>query len=234
MAGKNVLGGELAVCSDDPKTGFYRDGCCHTGPDDTGLHIVCAEVTDEFLEFSAARGNDLVTPNELFGFPGLRAGDTSYDLKVKMDTIVFPSVEFADTPLRDVLEFLTVRSAELDTVETDPAKKGVSLLVKAPGETADNVRINLKLSNIPLSEILRYVGEQAGLRIRVEPYAIALVPLTDLSENLVTRSYRVPPTFLVGGSMESGAGGVTDPFAPPAAEDTSALAPKLSNTYSPE
>lgn len=73
--GKNVLGGDLASCSTDPMTGFYRDGCCCTGPDDIGLHIVCVEVTADFLRFSVARGNDLVTPNPAYGFPGLVPGN---------------------------------------------------------------------------------------------------------------------------------------------------------------
>ncbi len=72
---KNVLGSELEVCSFAPLTGFYRDGCCNTGREDVGLHVVCVEVTDSFLEFSAARGNDLSTPMPEYGFPGLRAGD---------------------------------------------------------------------------------------------------------------------------------------------------------------
>jgi len=71
----NVLGTELATCSTSPVTGFYRDGCCNTGKEDVGLHLVCVEMTDEFLEFSAARGNDLSTPNPPFGFPGLQPGD---------------------------------------------------------------------------------------------------------------------------------------------------------------
>ena len=72
---KNVLGGELEMCSTDPMTGFYRDGCCRTGADDVGLHLVCIEATDEFLAFSKARGNDLSTPNPLYHFPGLHSGD---------------------------------------------------------------------------------------------------------------------------------------------------------------
>lgn len=76
MAGaKNVLGEELELCGTSPLTGFYRDGCCNTGAGDAGLHLVCAEMTDEFLAFSVARGNDLVTPMPEFGFPGLTAGD---------------------------------------------------------------------------------------------------------------------------------------------------------------
>lgn len=72
---KNVLGGELGVCCTSPLTGFYRDGYCRTGANDVGRHTVCAVVTEEFLEFSVAAGNDLVTPHPEWGFPGLKAGD---------------------------------------------------------------------------------------------------------------------------------------------------------------
>jgi len=72
---KNVLGSELETCCTDPMTGFYRDGCCRTGPDDLGLHLVCIEANEEFLEFSKSRGNDLSTPNPLYQFPGLEPGD---------------------------------------------------------------------------------------------------------------------------------------------------------------
>ncbi len=72
---KNVLGGALETCGTDPMTGFYRDGCCHTGPDDIGVHTVCAVVTEDFLDFTASRGNDLSTPRPEFGFAGLKPGD---------------------------------------------------------------------------------------------------------------------------------------------------------------
>lgn len=72
---KNVLGTELKSCCTDPVTGFYRDGFCNTGPEDAGLHIVCIRATKEFLEFSYSRGNDLSTPHEEWGFPGLKPGD---------------------------------------------------------------------------------------------------------------------------------------------------------------
>ena len=71
----NVLGEPLANCSIAPLTGFYRDGCCRTGPDDLGSHVVCIQATAEFLEFSKSRGNDLSTPVDDFGFPGLKPGD---------------------------------------------------------------------------------------------------------------------------------------------------------------
>lgn len=71
----NVLGGKLQPCAFDPMTGFFRDGCCNTGPADRGVHSVCARMTAEFLAFSRASGNDLSTPRPEFGFPGLRPGD---------------------------------------------------------------------------------------------------------------------------------------------------------------
>jgi uncharacterized protein len=72
---KNVLGDELQCCCTSPKTGFYRDGYCQTGPMDYGSHTVCAQVTQDFLEFSRSRGNDLITPIPDYEFPGLRPGD---------------------------------------------------------------------------------------------------------------------------------------------------------------
>ena len=71
----NVLGEPLESCSLDPVTGWYRNGCCETGGDDTGVHTVCAIMTDDFLEFSKAAGNDLSTPMPQYGFAGLKAGD---------------------------------------------------------------------------------------------------------------------------------------------------------------
>lgn len=71
----NILGEPLEPCSTDPMTGFFRDGCCATAATDRGLHTVCAEVTDAFLEFSKAHGNDLSTPRPEYRFPGLKAGD---------------------------------------------------------------------------------------------------------------------------------------------------------------
>ena len=73
--GLNILGGELEPCSYDPLTGFYRDGCCNTGAEDAGVHVVCAVMTEEFLAFSMSVGNDLSTPHPEYGFAGLQPGD---------------------------------------------------------------------------------------------------------------------------------------------------------------
>jgi len=75
MSERNVLGGELALHCQSPKTGFFRDGYCRTGEDDTGSHVVAAIVTQDFLTFTYLRGNDLQAPRPMYDFPGLKAGD---------------------------------------------------------------------------------------------------------------------------------------------------------------
>jgi uncharacterized protein len=74
-AARNVLGEPLEICSIQPMTGFYRDGCCNTGREDVGSHTICVVMTSAFLDFSKSRGNDLSTPVPEFGFPGLKPGD---------------------------------------------------------------------------------------------------------------------------------------------------------------
>ena len=74
-AERNVLGGELEPCGTDPMTGFFRDGCCNTGPEDRGSHTICAVVTEEFLAHQRSIGNDLITPMPEYAFPGLVPGD---------------------------------------------------------------------------------------------------------------------------------------------------------------
>lgn len=108
---KNIFGEPLKECSDDPVTGFYRDGCCHTGPEDKGRHLVCAIMTEEFLEFSKARGNDLSTPMPRFNFPGLKAGDRwclcALRWKEAFDEGVAPRVDLEATNEK-VLNYLTM------------------------------------------------------------------------------------------------------------------------------
>jgi uncharacterized protein (DUF2237 family) len=101
QAALNVLGEPLAPCSLDPVTGFYRDGCCNTDYDDTGIHTVCVRVTAKFLAFSKQRGNDLSTPMPEFGFPGLKPGDQwclcAGRWKEALDADAAPSVVLAAT-----------------------------------------------------------------------------------------------------------------------------------------
>ena len=76
LSQKNVLGEKLETCSNDPVTGWFRDGCCNTDKFDRGIHTVCAKVTTKFLEWSKKAGNDLITPHPEFNFPGLKDGDS--------------------------------------------------------------------------------------------------------------------------------------------------------------
>lgn len=124
---KNVLGQPLQSCSTDPVTGWYRNGCCDTGPGDYGVHVVCAEMTAEFLAFSKAHGNDLSTPIPEYEFPGLKPGDRwclcvqrwkeAYDAgvapRVALDATHMSALEFAS------LEELQAYAIEDDVVDDD-------------------------------------------------------------------------------------------------------------------
>jgi len=117
---RNVLGGPLATCCTAPMTGFYRDGNCHTGPQDLGTHVVCAQVTREFLEFSVARGNNLVTPVPQFHFPGLNPGDKwclgVARWKEALDAGVAPLVVLAATHEK-ALEFVSLADLKRHAVD---------------------------------------------------------------------------------------------------------------------
>jgi len=117
---KNVLGGPLETCSADPMTGFYRDGCCNTGASDQGLHLVCSEMTNEFLAFSKARGNDLSTPNTMFDFKGLSAGDRwclcVERWKEALEAGMAPRVVLAATHI-SALEFVDLEDLEAHAID---------------------------------------------------------------------------------------------------------------------
>jgi len=119
---RNVLGTELKLCGLKPLTGFFRDGCCNTGADDTGLHLVCTLVTAEFLEFSSARGNDLSTPVPAFQFPGLKPGDkwclcvTRW--KEALDAGAAPLVDLEATHI-STLEFVNLSDLRAHAIPAD-------------------------------------------------------------------------------------------------------------------
>ncbi len=111
----NVLGTELVPCSYDPLTGYFRDGCCRTDMHDLGSHVVCAKVTDEFLEFSRSRGNDLSTPRPEYRFAGLKDGDRwclcALRWKEALAAGVAPTVVLECTHAR-ALEFVTLEQLQ--------------------------------------------------------------------------------------------------------------------------
>jgi len=122
----NVLGGELETCGTEPLTGFYRDGCCSTGPEDLGSHTICAVVTAEFLDHQRRIGNDLSTPRPEFRFPGLVPGDrwcvTAHNwLRAHQDGAAAPVVLAATNSAVLPIVPLTVLSDYAVDVPTDPS-----------------------------------------------------------------------------------------------------------------
>ena len=116
----NVLGTPLVPCGYDPLTGYYRDGCCATGPEDTGSHVVCARMTDAFLQFTRAQGNDLSTPRPDLRFAGLRAGDRwclcALRWKQAFEAGVPPPVVLASTHLR-ALDFVSLAQLQACAID---------------------------------------------------------------------------------------------------------------------
>ena len=119
---KNVLGTELKTCCTDPMTGFYRDGLCRTGADDTGRHTVCILATDEFLEFSRSAGNDLSTPRPEYAFPGLKAGDkwclVAMRWQQALDAGMAPQVDLGATH-ESALEFIKLEDLQLYSINDE-------------------------------------------------------------------------------------------------------------------
>jgi uncharacterized protein (DUF2237 family) len=112
---ENVLGTPLQICCTSPMTGFYRDGNCNTGPQDYGTHVVCAEVTEEFLQFTKTKGNDLMTPVPAYRFPGLKPGDKwclcALRWKEALEAGVAPPVFMASTH-KKALQFVGLADLE--------------------------------------------------------------------------------------------------------------------------
>lgn len=121
-AAENVYGALLRPCSSRPLTGFFRDGCCNTSAQDAGCHTVCAEMTEAFLEFSRARGNDLTTPMPAYGFPGLKPGDRwclcASRWKEALDAGVAPRVFLRSTHKK------TLQHVSLSVLEEHAADSG--------------------------------------------------------------------------------------------------------------
>lgn len=158
------------------------------------------------------------------GLDAVPSGSTDSSMKSirgmeeKLKTIIIPSMEFADTPLRDALDFLQQRSVELDVYEANPAKKGLKITLDSgmlDGAVGDT-RITLRLGNVPLGEALRYTTSLANLRYKLGSQAITVVPLSAPDTDLYTNTFTVPPTFLSAGNRPVDGPVSVDPFADPA------------------
>ncbi len=169
----------------------------------------------------------------------------------KLKRIIIPTINFEDTTVDEAIAFLRMRAIELDTLELDPARKGVNFVVRPPRTTnigggadagldaasgdalvtpATNVgalRVReLRLRNVPLAVALKYICDQTKLRYKVDEFAVTLVPQTEIGEDVFTRNFTVPPDFhasLEGGGGGGGGGGEVDPFAEPSSGGTTRL-----------
>jgi len=132
----------------------------------------------------------------------------------KLASIIVPKVQFIDATVEEAVEFLRLRSRDLDMLETNPEEKGVNIILKSGAAGDGAQRISLDLTNVPLAEALRYITDMAGLKYKVEPFAVVVVPITDVTNDLYTRTFRVPPDFLSAGGGDGGGEAAIDPFAP--------------------
>ncbi|MEZ5384001.1 MAG: Amuc_1098 family type IV pilus outer membrane protein [Prosthecobacter sp.] len=137
-------------------------------------------------------------------------------LTEKMNRIIFPSVNFAGATIEEAIEYLRVKSRDLDTSPDAAGVKGVNIILRT-GDAPNNASISLDLTDVPMSEALRYVTELAQMKFKVEAHAVLVVPLSEDASQQYTRSYRVPPDFLTIGGGDAGGGGApaapADPFA---------------------
>jgi general secretion pathway protein D len=149
-------------------------------------------------------------------------------LSIKMKSIVFPQVSFTGATIDEAVEYLRVKSRDLDTTEPDPTRRGVNIILKA-GETPSAATITLDLKDVPMEEALRYIVELAGMKFKVEPFAVLVVPISESTTEQFTRIYKVPPDFqTMSGSDGAAPAAAPDPFAaaPAGGAAASTLKPK--------
>jgi len=145
-------------------------------------------------------------------------GDTQMLLSNKLDRLIVPMLDFGGVSIQEALDYLRAQSVQLDTFETDPAKKGVNFVFESGGDPAiaakvAAVPITLQLKNVPLSEALRYICEITRTTYAPHEWAVVVRPLGSASSDMITRTYRVPPDFLSSGGSAAGGEGELDPFA---------------------
>lgn len=135
----------------------------------------------------------------------------------KLDQIIIPRVDFNDASIREAVEFLSQRATQLDDTATNAADRGVNVVLKLPpGSPEESVQINLSLTDVPLRAALDYVAQAANMKLKIEPYAVVIVPESEPTEVLITKEYKVPPSFITnlpsggsGGSIAPLGGGVS-------------------------
>ncbi len=158
---------------------------------------------------------------------GSVSANAGQNLSTKMKQIIFPKVIFSGASVDEAIEYLRVKSRDLDTTEPDPTKRGVNIILKA-GDTPSNASITLDLKDVPMEEALRYVTELAGMKYKVESNAILVVPVGESTTELYTKAYSVPSDFLiVGAASEASAGAAPADFFAAGSTATPQPAPRM-------
>lgn len=190
-----------------------------TNYDDTARNQTRSEMLQQVASAWALPVPDQMTLSDTITNPNdIGLGRQASGIQDKMKNIIIPSIEFEGARLVDVIDFLTQKSQELDVQELDPLKKGLNIVIDSgSGPAVADQAVNIKLSNVPLGVVLRYVATRVGLKPRIESYAVRLVPLSDADDAvMVTRRYQVPPGFISGGGVGGETAASDDPFAEPA------------------
>jgi general secretion pathway protein D len=144
-------------------------------------------------------------PSAIVEQPSIAIRGTA-NINDKLNSIIIPRINFTDSSIRESLDFLKKRSIELDETESDPDLKGVNIVLKVPpGSPEENAQITLEIENVPLKAALEYVAQAAGLKIKIDPYAVVVVPSSENTDVLITKEYKVPPNFIQ--SVPGGTGG---------------------------
>lgn len=145
----------------------------------------------------------------------------------KLDEIILPRVDFHDATVREALDFIKQSAQKLDTTEQDPTHKGINIVLKVGADAPEaNARITLALNDIPLRAAIEYVAKAANLKLKIEPYAVSVVPVTEVTDVLITKQYKVPPGFI--SSLPAGSAGSTATALPGAGSGPTIAAGSLS------
>ncbi len=137
----------------------------------------------------------------------------------KLDEIIVPRINFTDATVREAIEYLRQRSDVLDTEAINPADRGVNIVLKLD-QAAASQTVTIDLANLPLREALTYITNLANLKFKVEPFAVLIVPITEATDTLITKEYRVPPGFITATPTGGGGGGAGTEFASTAGQST--------------
>ncbi|HLB32982.1 MAG TPA: type II and III secretion system protein [Chthoniobacterales bacterium] len=188
----------------DPNNSMARGGMEHVDRERSAYaENIATERRSELLEkvdhaWELLPSNDLHDETQIVHQAPIRTSGI-HALAHKLHTLKFSNIEFSETNLRDALDDIKQKAILLDTSELDPNKKGINIVLQTNSESnqcAQEPKVTLSFTDIPLEDLLKYIAQQSNLKIKLEPYAVVIVPQDDPTETFITKEYKVPPNFL--------------------------------------